>query len=241
MNFNYVKSGALAVALSAAAMFAGEAKAATMYEGTYKATNVMTSGNAHTVWLPGLFSGTSAYWQFVPGPGKFKVGTDNATASLIGTIENNGTSNYQMAIDINYALRTPNVQGDTIKTGGGTNDGSWSFFDIASATMTGIGDLQGLVLNLLAYPDPGVEDVPFQLGEGANDKNPGLGGAGWFSWVAVTDATYTGPSPINSVQTNAGHGDININLTPVPLPAAGIMMLMGLAGFGTLRMRRKAT
>lgn len=239
MSIDFVKSGVMAVALSAAALFGGEAKAATMYEGVYEATSVTTNGNDHTVWLPGLFSGVDAYWQFASGPGQFKVGANNTTASLTGVIQNNVTSNYQMSVDINYGLRTPNVQGDTIKTGGGTNDGSWSFYDIVSATITGLGDLDGLILSLTAYPDPGVEDIPFQLGEGANDKNPGLGGAGWFSWVAVTDADYTGPTPINSAQTRQRHGDININLVPVPLPAPVLLLLAGLGGLGTLRMRRK--
>ncbi|WP_299782274.1 VPLPA-CTERM sorting domain-containing protein [uncultured Roseobacter sp.] len=239
MSFSLIKSGVTAVAISAAVLVSGEADAATMYEGTYEATSVTTNGNDHTVWLPGLFDGINAYWQFKPNAGKFVVGEDNGTAKLTGQIRNNVTTDYEMLVDVSYVLRNPNVPGTEVKTGGGSYDGTWSFFDITSATLTGIGDLAGLVLSLTAYPNTDTKDIPFQLGEGANDKNSGLGGAGWFSWVAEIDDTYSGPDPINSARTAAGHGDININLAPVPLPAAGMMLLAGLGGFGALRMRKR--
>ncbi|WP_299960058.1 VPLPA-CTERM sorting domain-containing protein [uncultured Roseobacter sp.] len=244
MNLNSFKGGAVAAVLTAATLFATDVGAATMYEGTYDATSVNTNGNDHTVWLPGLFTGVSAYWQFAPNPGSFVVGANNATAQLSGTIQNNGVSNYQMQVDVSYELRNPNVPGDTTKNGGGAYDGTWSFFDIAKATITGIGDLSGLSLILSVYPDPQVEDIPFQLGEGANDKNSGLGASGWFSWETQISQIYIGPDAFDSKK----HGDINLNLRlnpdsnipdQVPLPAAAFLLIAGLGGLGGLRMYKR--
>ena len=191
-----------------------------------------------------MFSGVNAYWQFAPENGKLAVGASNATAHLTGRIQNNVSTSYQMDVDVSFALREENEAGDTIKQGGGKYDGTWSFMDMTAATFTGVGALDGLVLSLSAFPDPSVEDIPFQLGEGANDKNTGLGGAGWFRWFAEVSEDYVGPSPFNSVDLGSRrHGDINLNLelipTPVPLPAAGMMLLAGLGGLGALRMRQK--
>ncbi|WP_299963275.1 PEP-CTERM sorting domain-containing protein [uncultured Roseobacter sp.] len=246
MRFDMMKAGAVAVTLTVGSLFGAEAQAATQYEGLYDATSVTTGSNDHSVWLPNLFNGASAYWQFAPDAGSLAVASGNSTADLTGTIQNNSVSNYQMNVDVSYALRNPNVPGDKVKTGGGNYDGTWSFFDIVSATLTGIGDLAGLTLTLSAFPDPLKEDIPFQLGEGANDKNAGLGASGWFSWTAAVDSSYTGPSAFASAQGK--HGDINVNLaldddgnnpSPVPVPGAGLLMLAGLGGLGAMRMRKR--
>lgn len=247
MNLSVFKSVTAAVGISAAVLCASSAGAVvvspTDYEGSYAATSVTTGGNQHTVWLPNLFAGVNAYWQFVGGPGTFVVGVDNATATLDGVIQNNVESGYQFDLDVDYALRDPNEVG----TGGGKKGGidapldnsiidTWSFFDMTSATLTGLGDLAGLTLTLATFPD--LDKFPFQLGEGANDKDNGLGGANWFSWDVATDANYQGPSVSDS--SGNQHGDINVQLTPVPLPAGGLFLIAGIAGLGAMR-RRKAT
>lgn len=250
----YLKRIAAAAALvSAGVLAATSAGAATIYEGNYNAESVQTGSNQHTVWLPGLFGnqGNAArYWQFDDMGGLFDVAANNATATLTGGIVNNVFADYTMDLQASFTLRNPNVPGTGGPKKGGikaplTNDivDTWSFFDIASATLTGTGLLDGLTLTLKAYPD--ADTHPFQLGLGANDKDNGLGASGWFHWVAETTDAYEQrvgtPTVYNSGNSPAGsHGDINIQLEAVPLPAGAWMLIAAIAGLGTMRLRRRS-
>lgn len=219
------------------------ANAATIYEGQYDATSVTSNGNDHTVWLPNLFSGVSNYWQFASGSGDFSVSEGNATASLSGRIVNNGNADLFFDVDVQYALRLSS--GTSIK-GGGFDSGAdraaiidtWSYFDISAATLTGFGELGGLELSLTAFPAQS-QDIPFQLGESANDKNSGLGASGWFSWD-ISGSAANGFTANPNGNRNS-HGDINLNLSvsEVPVPAAGLLMVGAIGALGALRRRRK--
>lgn len=221
----------IAAAVSATMMLGSSANASPIdYEGVYDATSHAASV-PHAVWMPRLFDNVASRWDFIPDAGKFTVGAQNATAALTGTIQNQEFSSLQMVVDVTWVLNDPNVQ-QVQKHGGGAHDGTWSFFDMTTATLTGIGDLAGLTLALYDFPVAG--NVPFQLGNGANDKNAGLGAAGWFGWNVLTTGSYNGPA----ANLPSNHGDFNINLAPVPLPAAGMMLLVGLGGLGALRARK---
>lgn len=224
------------------------ANAAVMYEGQYDATSVTTNGNDHSVWLPNLFSGVSNYWQFETGAGDFSVGAGNATASLGGRIVNNGNADLTFDLDIQYMLRPNNAAGTSVKDFGFDYDqdaaeraaiiDTWSFFDISAATLTGFGDLAGLELSLTAFPTL-PQDIPFQLGESANDKNTGLGASGWFTWD-ISGSAANGFTANPNGNGNR-HGDINVNLNvaAVPVPAAGLLMMGAIGAMGALRRRKK--
>lgn len=218
----------------------------TDYEGSYAASSVTTNGNEHTVWLPHLFSGVTAYWQFAPDDGVLTVGEDNETAHLTGTIQNNNVAEYTLEVDAHFELTDPNEPGYGGGKKGGIKDGlttdvidTWSFFNLTSATLMGTQGsiLEGLTLTLTQLPEDG--KYPFQLGDGANDKNAGLGASAWFKWEVSTSQFYDGPTAFDT--RDGGHGDFNLNLEmqAVPLPAAGWMLIAGVAGLGAMRRRKR--
>ncbi|HQU66889.1 MAG TPA: VPLPA-CTERM sorting domain-containing protein [Albidovulum sp.] len=60
---------------------------------------------------------------------------------------------------------------------------------------------------------------------------------GWLNSIASGSWTSSGRL---TILTAPGTQDLLTNIAPVPVPAAGVMLLGGLAGLGALRRRRKA-
>ena len=60
---------------------------------------------------------------------------------------------------------------------------------------------------------------------------------GWLNNISTGTWTSSGRATILSA---SGTQDLLTNIAPVPVPAAGVMLLGGLAGLGALRRRRKA-
>ncbi len=230
---------ATVVACCAVFALTAPAQAASLdYDGTYAATSVNTAGNDHTFWLNGLIDGgADNYWQFDGGSGVFTVAGDNATANLTGTIRNNVHATFALIVDVTFALRGLGDEGDIIPNNGtleykgsshGGDPSMWAFYDMTTASLTGADDLAGLLLSLTTFGPPA------QLGDGANDKNAGLGAAQWFSWTVEENTTkYAFES-----STGRQHGDINLNLSPVPVPAAGLLLIGAIGSLGFAR--RKA-
>ncbi|MEM9845253.1 MAG: VPLPA-CTERM sorting domain-containing protein, partial [Pseudomonadota bacterium] len=90
----------------------------------------------------------------------------------------------------------------------------------------------GVELSLSVKPGDG--SMPFQLGSYADDKgNAGLGGSSWFYWTVSSGEN----DP--DLKNKNGHGDINVQLQPVPLPAGSLLLITALGACAIAR-RRKA-
>jgi hypothetical protein len=104
--------------------------------------------------------------------------------------------------------------------------------NLTGGTLIGTGILAGLNLTVTRKPidGPWATQIGGSNGtnNGANNKNKNFGMANWFM-INVTTATCRICSN-NSViaNLNGKQGDINIDLVPVPVPAAGFLLIGGL-------------
>ncbi|MEM9584140.1 MAG: hypothetical protein AAGA08_13600 [Pseudomonadota bacterium] len=228
-------------AVYAAAMIATIGATASV-AATYKATNVKTGGNFHTFFFGSApFGGGNKHWQFEGGFGTFKTFEDggNSFATLEGRIFQNApqadaTNRFDVSVKL-QKVAGPGAAGAKCSGCFGGVAADWSFYEFVSAEslLTGVaGMVSGLELSLGDRPNQPIG----QLGNGANDKNAGLGFSDWFEWTITKD---------NGVFANLdvgtkGYGDINVNLATMPLPAGGLLLLSGLFGIGVMRKMRKS-
>lgn len=206
------------------------------YAGSYETESVNTGSNLHTFWLPNLLFSASNYWQFDSAGGSFNY--DGTTAKLTGTIVNNSDASKMFSVDVNLNFTQKGGRTSKCELGGACSSAQYNnqenffeYFSYGSATLTGLGMLTGLMLDLTEAPADG--KYPPQLGYGANNKDlDEFGLSTWFFWKTIgTNA---------ALRTASGQGDINIELTPVPVPAALPLLAggLGLMGFMSWRRRR---
>ena len=223
-----MKHFSLASLAAAAVLAAGVASAAPNYTGTYKATDFSPAAGAHAVWLSQfLGGGTSDLWTLQNG--RLDVDGTASTAALTGKIINKDDATKKFALDISLVL-DPGAPPSTKCGGGCAGIGTFDYYTYGASTLTGAGSLSGLTLGLTQV---GPE---FQVGDGANDKNTDFGASGWFAWTILTNTTGVDYKSSGALGT---HGDVNISLSAVPLPAAGLLLLGGLGGLGLMGRHRK--
>ena len=241
-----------ALAVASAFLF-GSAWAVPVSTTTYDATSAVSDpalhgGNSdHAVWLPFLsgFTGTNDY-DFNPA-GLFKV--DGNAATLAGKIFAQGDNAYGFDVIFNFTKTTPpanpkkELKSSAYSNNGGPIDPStWHFFTLDSAQLTGTGSFSGVDLLLSQYPTDG--RYPAQVGYGANNKNGEYGLSVWFI-ATLASGCDTGNNDVCAALAEKLYngkklkGDVNIDLTPVPLPAGFLLFLTGAAGLMASR-RRKA-
>lgn len=230
-----------AVVLSATSAFA----ATSNFDGNYDVLNA--NGGEHGVWLNrflidsngNTLSGNYNYWGIADGSFVY----DGMNATLTADVVNYGDSDLTLTLNMDLT-RTLTAPASPKCEQGGCDTSDWEYFTIdPTATLTGYGDLAGLVLEMTEHPSVGVH--PPQIGIGANSKtNSELGFAVWFDWTVTSGANGVAGSDYGFDGTSLGnsqHGDINIALAPVPLPAGAVLLFTGLAGLGVMRRRRKTS
>ncbi|MEM0935853.1 MAG: hypothetical protein AAGJ91_08115 [Pseudomonadota bacterium] len=228
---------AAAAALSMT-MMAPVASAAN-YTGDYFATRFADETNKHAVWIAdgaGLFD--DPHWIFVNNSGRLSY--DGTGGSISGTIESEGgTSAFDIMINFSYIsdwnLPAKCEMGAYCETQSYKDkEALYDFLRFESGTFTGKDGLDGLVLTLSERPADGT--FPGQVGIGGSAKpqnKEDLSFSTWFTWTVTqnTNGVYVGPTE--------GRGDVNVRLAPVPIPAAGLLLLSGLGGTMLLRARRR--
>lgn len=205
--------------------------AAATWNGTYDVSKYV--GGKHGLWLQGFFTDGSGsnYWGVVDGT----LTVDDHGAQLDMSVKNHTNHGYIGDLSVSFT-NTAAPASAKCEYGACPDTSDWRFFDIAAGSFTGGADLIGMILEIGLFPDTGV--LPGQIGIGTNSKNNyELGLASWNSWMVKSepDATDIAEIDFRSETTSGQHGDINISLSAVPLPAAGWLLIAGLGGLAMAR------
>ncbi|MEM7470855.1 MAG: VPLPA-CTERM sorting domain-containing protein [Pseudomonadota bacterium] len=176
-------------------------------------------------------TGVGTQWSFDEGS---YFSYDGSTASLSAIASNVGVSALKIAIEMTFDVATGTPYCQSISCAS-LPTADWTYFTVSSSSWIGMGDMAGIVIDVTSDP----RHNP-QAGIGANALDGDLGFSMWFDWTASGTATSPNASKY-TFNTSGGTSatDINIDLAPVPLPAAGWLLLAGLGGMGYMGRRKK--
>jgi hypothetical protein len=236
----------LKIILLLAAYSIGTAANATLYNATNADSDPAWHGgnHNHSLWLPGLL--TSSDWLINPNnpPGQFDYNEGTGEVSFSGTVTNESdpasSGDFQF-----YFTRsdTGNPKKELIAAaydpappGGGVNTDAWTYFDFDPNKQSTLMGTSGAIagLNFVFTQMDNTGGYKGQFGIGANGKNIDLGFSAWLMWVLAPEPNGNTPSLIacpDTLRSCSGHGDINIDLAAVPVPAAFWLFGTALIGF----------
>lgn len=200
---------------------------------TFSATSAVGSGSDHSVWLSAL--GSDSDFDFSPAG---MLTLDAVGGSLTGNAESQ-TFSGGFKVVFNY-IRDLSIYNNNpkFKSENGSSEMADTFYlTMTGGTLVGYGDFDGIDFETEVMPVPGDATFATQIGTTANNKNSNFGMANWFFLVKTANCSN---ATLNYCGLNdRTQGDINVDLAPVPLPAAGLMLLAAIGGFGLFG-RRKA-
>ncbi len=217
---------------AAAVFFSTIHGAQALTSATYDVSNAT---NTHGLWLAGD-AGLGNYFSITSGLFTVDAGTGTALLQMSASSSSLAGAGFDVDVQFDYlcagsqvgqagcdSFELPQIDGNVDTDADDQAD--WEFFLINNGTLTGTGALDGLLISINTRPDDGSK--PFRFGEGANWFDWDFGASGWFNFEVVVNNS--GYSVHNS------RGDLNLDLTPVPVPAGVWLLLSGLAGLGVTR------
>ena len=243
-----------AAAFAVGTMTAGMAAASPIpgitdpYQGNYDLGDAFSS---HGLWLPHLLGDHT--WSINAGStanlnGTYLDMTGTATQTVNGT-------DYTVAFDFSVIETTDAPNGLICGSGQACNGATQEmrdnimFFDMGSAstmgTITGLGALAGLSLDVIMRPLGGTGRKPGQLGYGGNWTTLDFGYSNWM-WFDVTSEADNAVAGLSATLGQRRGGDINLDFLanstpgplPVPLPAGLPLLLAGMGALYGLRRRK---
>jgi hypothetical protein len=226
------------VAIAALSVFSAAHATIAANEMLFTPSSAVGSGSDHSLWIQGgVGAGIGSDFDFIDGgPAQRLFALEmggGEQAILVGRVESQDKAGTGFDILFLYDNNYPFLGGPQFKSENGSAEvlGQTIFRDLELGIMVGYGMLEGLELSVERRP----ADGPYatQIGpsngmdNGANNKNMNYGMAHWFT-MTVEENDCMICKDISDL--NGRQGDINVDLTKVPVPAPLALMLSGLAG-----------